>query len=200
MVKSPELTATQITDVTAKVIKLLGPLSSGERQKVIQASLTLLGEQGDASSSSNRGLGFGNGIEMGATKAGHITPGISPRAATWLRQNGITTDQLETVFDIADGGAGLIAELQGKSSKENTLNAYVLYGIAKFLPSGDVSFDDKAARALCVSLGCYNSANHAVYMNAKGNLFTGSKDKGWKLTAPGLKRGAELIKTLSQGK
>jgi hypothetical protein len=36
-------------------------------------------------------------------------------------------------------------------------------------------------------------------MSAKGNLFTGSKDKGWKLTAPGLKRGAELVKVIAQG-
>jgi hypothetical protein len=62
------------------------------------------------------------------------------------------------------------------------------------LTTGDATFDDKAARQLCDDLGCYDSANHSVFMGDKGNLLTGSKKLGWKLTAPGLKHGANLIK------
>lgn len=74
----------------------------------------------------------------------------------------------------------------------------MLVGIAKLLSSGDPSFDDKSARALCETSGCYDSANHAASLRDKGNEFTGTKDKGWTLTTPGLKRGAILIKELNK--
>ena len=65
--------------------------------------------------------------------------------------------------------------------------------------TGDSAFDDKSARALCKGSGCYSDANHSVYIKAKGNKLTGSKDSGWKLTAPGLKFGAELVKQIIGG-
>jgi hypothetical protein len=36
-------------------------------------------------------------------------------------------------------------------------------------------------------------------MRAIGNNLAGSKDKGWKLTAPGMKKGADLIKEMTKG-
>jgi hypothetical protein len=72
-------------------------------------------------------------------------------------------------------------------------------GIAKLLEAGDSSFDDKAARELCKSAGCFDNTNHSKYLGDKGNEFAGSKDKGWVLTAPGLKRGAALVKKISKG-
>jgi hypothetical protein len=89
--------------------------------------------------------------------------------------------------------------IPGKSSKEQTISAYILKGVAQLLATGEPTFDDKSARKLCEDLGCYNGPNHAVYMNKMGNSITGSKDKGWKLTAPGLKKGADLIKEMTKG-
>lgn len=65
------------------------------------------------------------------------------------------------------------------------------------LASGEAKFTDKEARALCTSAGCYDGPNHASTLKARGNWFTGSKEKGWVLTAPGLKHGAALIKGLT---
>jgi len=199
MAKSAGATPAQITGIAAKIVKMLSPLGSEDRQKVIQGSLALLGE-GSAAVGSTRGSNEAQGNGMGRTKDGHIQAGVSPKASAWLKQNSVSASEIENVFDISDGEVTVIAgRIEGKNYKERTLNAYVIQGIAKLLVTGDSSFDDKSARALCESHGCYNSANHAVYMGAKGNLFTGSKDKGWKLTAPGLKRGAELVKAIAQG-
>jgi hypothetical protein len=87
-------------------------------------------------------------------------------------------------------------QLLGRNKKEQTYNAYVLVGIGQLLLTGDASFDDRAARSLCEKFGCYNSANHSTHLREKGNEFTGTKERGWTLTAPGLKRGADLIKDM----
>ena len=65
------------------------------------------------------------------------------------------------------------------------------------LISGEAKFTDKDARDVCSSAGCYDATNHATTLKAKGNWFTGTKDKGWALTAPGLKHAATLVKSLA---
>jgi hypothetical protein len=37
-----------------------------------------------------------------------------------------------------------------------------------------------------------------VHIKERGNEFTGTKEKGWSLTAPGLKRGAALVKEMTK--
>jgi hypothetical protein len=184
----------KITDITTKVVKLLSGLDSEGRQKVIQASMTLLGE---TTADFSTGVAkVGNGV----LKSTAALPGLSPKANAWIKQNGLTPAQLEQVFDLDSGSGTVIAgSVPGKSPKHQTIAVYVLRGVAQLLATGDPTFDDKSARKLCEDLGCYNSANHAVYMNALGNNITGSKDRGWKLTAPGMKRGAELIKEMTKG-
>lgn len=116
-----------------------------------------------------------------------------------MKQNGLSTAQIERVFDVnAQGVTVIAAKVPGSSAKEQTHNAYVLQGISRLLASGDSNFDDASARKLCEDLGCYNKANHASYMSDKGNVLTGSKSTGWKLTAPGLTQGAALVKELSK--
>ncbi len=196
MSKGTDNTA-KITDTTMKVVKLLTPLDSDGRQKAIKASLTLLGETGvdiDTGGSGSAG-GSGDGARGSAT-----LPGLSTRATAWIKQNALTKSQLEHVFDIDGTSVNVLGgSIPGKSSKEQTISAYILKGVAQLLATGEPTFDDKSARKLCVDLGCYNSANHAVYMNSMGNSISGSKDKGWKLTVPGLKKGADLIKEMTKG-
>ena len=186
----------KITDITMKVVKLLTPLDSEGRQKVIKASLTLLGE-----GAVDLGTGgAGNSENGGDGKGSAMLPGLSAKATAWVKQNSLSVGQLEQVFDIEAGDVSVIAgSVPGKSSKDQTIAVYVLRGVAQLLATGDPTFDDKSARKLCEDLGCYNSANHAVYMGAIGNSVTGSKDKGWKLTAPGLRKGADLIKEMTKG-
>jgi hypothetical protein len=183
----------KITQITSKVVSLLTPLNSEERQKVITASLTLLGE-----ATTSEALSSSKAPDLTA-KPTQSAGGFSPKAGPWMRQNGITVEQLEQVFHISDGVVEVIApHLPGKNKKEKTLEAYVIQGISGLLASGEPNFDDKSARKACEDLGCYDKGNHAYYMAGRGNLFAGSKDKGWKLTAPGLRRGAEVIKGVTK--
>jgi hypothetical protein len=198
MTRTSGATPSKITEITTKVVKMLAPLVSDERQKVIQASLMLLGEAGVGFGGSNTAALSAGSEDSGKTAPG--VPGLSAKANAWVRQNGITSAQLEEVFDITAEGAAVIASaIPGKNGKEKTINAYVIQGVARLLVSGEGSFDDKSARELCETLGCYNSPNHALYLSAVGNALTGSKDKGWRLTAPGLKKGAELVKEITKG-
>ena len=189
----------RIAEIAGEIFALLEPLTSEDRHKVINGSLVLLGE---ASQGGTRGLGGSGPARQPADEGGKHDPdlgGLPPRVANWMSQNGLTTAQIERVFDIAADGVTVIAsEAPGTDAKNKTRNAYVLQGVSHFLASGDSTFDDKSARKVCEDLGCYNKTNHATYMKDKGNVLTGSKAGGWKLTAPGLKHGADLVKELTK--
>jgi hypothetical protein len=168
------------------VVRTLGPLASEERRRVIQAALVILGEEATHARA-------GNGAS-GAEVAASSNNQLSSRVQVWIKQNGVSFDQLISVFDIVDGVASVIAAgVPGKNNAEKTKNAYLLAGIANFLTSGEPVFDDKNARQLCEMLGCYDGTNHSKYIREFGNNLTGSKDKGWRITAPGLKSAAALI-------
>jgi hypothetical protein len=178
-------------DAMMKIVEILEPLPSEERVRVTHAAMVLLGE-----AQSSKPLSGGVGAETTTTENLET---LSPRARVWMKQNNVTSEELEQVFHMKDGAAEVIAaHIPGKNKKEQTYNAYVLTGIAQLLATGDPSFQDKSARGLCERSGCYDSANHSAHIRDKGNEFTGTKDKGWTLTAPGLKRGAEIIKELNK--
>jgi hypothetical protein len=177
-------------DAVSQMVTLLTPLSPEDRRRAIRAALALLGDE--ATDFSTAGEIHGD--------QGQADNNFPPRARVWMKQNGISTDEIQQVFHIADGTVEVIAsEIPGKNDKERTYAAYVLTGVAKLLGTGNPFFDDKSARALCKSSGCFNVANHSAYLNDKGSEFAGSKEKGWTLTAPGLKLGAALVKELNKG-
>jgi len=191
--------AIKVAEITSKIVHLLNPLGSEDRQKIISAVLTVLGESSTAGANLAGGAGSAGGANPPGGPGQHLD-GLSARGATWMRQNQITADQIQEVFEVGSSGVTVITgNIPGNGKKTKTLNAYVLQGVCRYLASGDPSFDDKAARGLCETLGCFDGANHAATMNAKGSLFTGSKKTGWKLTAPGLKQGAALVKQLVAG-
>ena len=176
-------------DAMTKVVEVLLPLSSEDRARVISAALALLGDVKSKAVAQES-------VEPTAGNAEVET--VPPRAKSWMSQNGVSAGQLQQVFHLVDGEAEVIAMVPGRNKKEQTYNAYVLTGLGQLLLSGSAAFTDKAARLLCETSGCYDSANHAAHLKDKGNEFTGSKDKGWTLTAPGLKRAAELVKGLNE--
>jgi hypothetical protein len=177
-------------DAMTKVVEVLSPLSSEDRARVIRAALELLGDpQARTPPPLVSNEQISDGTELGA---------LPPRAKSWMNQNGISAAELQQFFHVTDGQVEVIAAVPGRNKKEQTYNAYVLAGLGQLLATGTAAFTDKAARTLCEVSGCYDSANHAAHIKDKGTEFTGSKDKGWTLTAPGLKRAAELVKGLQK--
>jgi hypothetical protein len=179
--------------ITSSLYELLQPLEAADRQRAINAALTLLGDSKipvDAGRQDNEGGDDASG------RSGHV----HVKARSWLRKYGVTEDQIEQVFQLDGETAEVIADdVPAKTFKEKTIQAYLLTGIGNFLKTGEVTFDDGAARAVCKHIGCLNEANHARYLDAKGNLFAGTKKSGWKLTAPGLRKGAELVQAIANG-
>jgi len=119
---------------------------------------------------------------------------------SWINRHELTRDQIDQYFDVADGKVALIGEAIGKGKRVQTINTYLLTGIAALLENGKAEFTDKTARDYCTNLGCYDSPNHAVTTTQFGNQITGSKNAGWKLTAPGLSAAAALLKPPQQDK
>jgi hypothetical protein len=174
------------TEIVGEIVELLKPLDPAERNRVIQASLMLLGDP----------ISVGQHLAVGE---GGSAPALPPRARSWMKQSAVSREDLQQVFHLEDGSAEVIAgEIPGKNKKEKTYAAYVLTGLSKLLSTGSPAFDDKAARALCESSGCYDAANHSVHIKQRGNEFTGTKEKGWTLTAPGLQRAAALVKEIAK--
>jgi hypothetical protein len=171
------------------IVRILSSLNSDERRRVIDGALVILRESsGDV-----------RGIPRESDEPTAI-PGISPRAQIWVRQNGLTSEQIGEIFEVSAGATAIIAsDIMGRNNADKTIKAYVLAGVAEFLTSGEPSFHDKQARQLCEELGFYDSTNHSKYMKEKGNYLVGDKDKGWKLTAPGLKYAAAIIKEIAGG-
>ena len=176
---------------TMKVVEILKPLSSEDRARVMRAAMVLLGDDGDKTVPS---LGVGEQRSGTNEEIGNLPP----RARVWMKQNNISEIQLQQVFHITEGAVEVIAaHVPGKNKKEQTYNAYILTGLGQLLLTGNPTFEDKVARALCESSGCYDSANHSAHVKNRGNEFTGNKDKGWVLTAPGLARAAEIVRELA---
>jgi hypothetical protein len=171
-----------ITQAVADVVDALTEFPPEERRRIVQASLTLLGDASVALDDKVDGR--------------NADDGLPAKARVWMKQYGVTAEQTSEVFHPGENGMEIIASIPGASRREQVRNAYILCGIARLLTNGETKFDDKAARQLCERGGFFDHTNHTKYM--KGSEFTGSKDKGWVLTTPGLKHGATLVIELAK--
>jgi hypothetical protein len=168
-----------------KLVEVLTPLSAEDRQRAISATMILFGHPATATTASS--------------KSEHLEPsgGISGKAIGWMKKNSITQEQLEHSFCIEDGSVDVIAaRMPAKGKRQQTVQAYIICGLKSFLKTGEPAFMDAEARELCDKVGCYDVANHSNYRKAFGNLLSGSKESGWKLTNPGLGEAAKIVKLL----
>jgi hypothetical protein len=175
-----------LTEAVANVVNELTSFSSEERQRIVAASMMLLGESAVQS--------LPQGVIDESDQGQDVR--LPVKARTWVQQHGLTLEQINQVFHFGDDGVQIIAQIPGASRRDQVRNAYVLCGIGRLLASGETRFEDKSARDICDSGGFFDSTNHMKYM--KGSEFTGSREKGWVLTAPGMNLGASLINQLSK--
>jgi hypothetical protein len=180
-------------EVAGEIVELLTPLESAERLRVVRASLVLLGEEQSSVLAAKANKPSGEAFDASTDS------NLPARARTWLKHHQISTEELEQVFHMSGADIAIIAaDIPGKSVGEKAANAYLLTGLQKLLLSGGADFDDKSARALCETAGCYDSTNHTKYIaKNKDNYLSGNKDKGWELTSPGLKRVANLVREIA---
>ena len=115
-------------DITGKIVDLLTPLESADRHRVVQAAFTLLGETDLNLSQQDR-----DG-KKGKNEGESDRP---PKVRLWIRQNDLTSDQLDQIFPTTPDGTEVICNVPGKNKKEKTINAYVLTGAASLLSSGE---------------------------------------------------------------
>jgi hypothetical protein len=179
------MTKKTTTQAVTSIVKELSEFTSDERHRIVQASLMLLGEASVPQRTST-----------GADGEEAEDNGLPAKARSWMKQHNLTLEQLNQVFHFGDNGIDIIASIPGATKKQQVQNAYVLLGVARLLASGETKFDDMSARELCESGGFFDHTNHMKAM--KGSEFTGSREKGWVLTAPGLKHGASLVVELSK--
>jgi len=178
----------KIAGVVTKLVGALDELkTSDERQRAIQAALTVFGDtpqvMGKQPPASQENSGGGDDIPKE----------FSPAGSAWIRRSKLTVPSIEQIFHIDDAGANLIST-RGKGKREQTINTYLLTGVCSLLHSGKSDFSDETARQNCVSLGCYDMKNHSKTLGEFENKITGSKKAGWKLTAPGLIAAAALLR------
>src|SRR5258706_16320952 len=109
--------ATDIASATTDLFKLLEPLEPDIRKRAIKAALTMLGDETAVAEAKAKG---------GA--AGEDVSDFNAKTRTWIRQNNVTAEQLSHSFQ----GTEIIAhQIPGANKREQTLNTYILTGIAQ---------------------------------------------------------------------
>src|SRR2546429_2972107 len=103
-----------IAETMTKMVALLEPLERDVRRRVIQATLTLLGDEGSSIS--------------GGTRAGvreDQPEGKFPRRAeSWIRQHDLSEDELNHVFHVDGDHVGIVASrVAGATNKRRELIA-----------------------------------------------------------------------------
>jgi len=164
------------------IINALKDLKPEERRRILRAAMVFYGESAKPSPEH----------EMEADDDGTYPTGV----AKWMKQYGVSANELDQALHFNNGSYEVL-QVPGASKKDRTLNAYILTGLGKFLTTGERGIDDATARALCETVACYDQANHSVTLKSTHPEFSGDKKKGYLLTNPGVKRGAELVKQIA---
>ena len=177
-------------DIATKALevhRIVRDLSVEERRRVFVAVGALCGD-----------------AETPQSEAAHaVTPPpgelgtLPPKAARWMMQNKISVERIEDFFHIdARDAEVILVDLPGRSRREQTGNCYLLAGVRSLLASGEPNISEAEVIALCKRYKCHDSTNHATYRRQSSNYLAGDKDRGFVLSAPGLRAAAELIRSI----
>lgn len=180
--KTIEVIATK----TIEVYKSVADISAEERRRIFVAVATLCG---DVQSQ------YELGAPPSAPPAAEELAGFPVKAARWLSQNRIPPERMEEIFHIDGSNVELIlVEMIGKSRREQTINCYLLEGLRSLIATGEPTLADSEVVALCKKYKCHDVANHAAYRRQSANYLAGDKDRGFVLSAPGLRAAAEIVR------
>lgn len=178
-----------LPDIVGEIYKLLDPLDSSDRLKVVKSAMTLLGEGAASIDNSPEDSGFEGGGGGGA---------YGKKAARWMKQHEISDSTIDEIFhkdgDIVEV---IVGEITGDGKKGKSLNCYLLSGVGALLESDVPKFTEANAVSLCKEMGCHDQTNHAKIRGSFGNVVAGTKASGFTLPGPGLRAAAELVKDMA---
>jgi hypothetical protein len=180
-----------LPQIVTALFEILEPLSVPIRAKALRSVLAMLDDEGiDISQSLSPLMELSNPKGPNDGSSGFAA---GKRVSAWLRKHKISDEELEQMFS-NDSGKIAVFAVPGTKKREQTINAYVLTAVQAFLSTDEPKFKDSDAVTLCKRMGCFDQANHAQTRTTFGNRFSGDKDAGYILTAPGLEQAAALIK------
>ena len=189
---SMEIAMSNEEDALLGLVRVLKPLPSEERVRAVRAAMMYLGEsidfqpeRRDAATPPRTG---------DRVVSSEINADYPKGVASWMKQNDLSPDEVDQMLQFKDDGSFDIHGVPGKTKKDQTLNTYIMTGVATFLVSGSREFDDDTARKFCQDIGCLDKPNHASILKDAGPEFSGDKSKGYTLSNVGVKKGAALVK------
>jgi hypothetical protein len=182
-----------IPSIAIQLYELLAPLSSDERINATRAALAMHGDDFPSIAPSYSSVSGPASDERGF-------PGgktFGPNAERWVRQNDLRYEDFDEIFDLTGSDVALLAaDVPGNTKKDKTGGCYLLVGVANLLRSDEPLFYDEEAVEFCKYVGAYDANNHTANRKAIGNRIIGDRKRGFKLTSPGLREAASIIKSL----
>lgn len=177
-----------ISEETMQAYKLLFKLTAEDRQRIFNAVAAMCGD-------ANVSMLPGAPARIAQHVPDLAQADLPMKAARWLSSQNLSREALDAFIHIDGANSELIAvTIPGGSKREQMINCYLLCGITQLMKTGEASFQDEDALALCKKYKCHDVANHATYRKQIGNYLAGDKQRGFTLSAPGLKAAADLIR------
>jgi hypothetical protein len=185
--------AKSLTDTVASLYGILEPMAPEDRDRALRAALVLVGDPMPSAAVTGPTV---DGPKEPSTLAS-VSPMFGPTAQRWLTQNQIQVENIENLFHVSgDDAIPIFSSVPGASRREQTVNCYLLAGVRRLLATDEAIADDKEAVELCQQVRAYDKNNHTSNRKSLGAKVTGSRENGFKLTVPGLREAARLIKTM----
>lgn len=144
-------------------------------------------------STSDDSTGTGGGSPSGSGAPDAVKP--------FLTANAITTELLGKVFHPTGPGAQiLVSDMPGTGKAGKMISLSILLCVRHALDSGSFTCTLKELRELSVHYDCYDSTNFATYLKTNKNYYK-PREKGadLELSGPGLKKAADVIKSIATG-
>ncbi len=117
----------------------------------------------------------------------------------FMMANSLTEAHLQRVYHPLGAGAQLIvSSIPGTGKSGQQVSLALLIAVRQAMATGTFICALEDLRQMCLHYNCYDSANFAATLKNNSTLFKGrKKGEDLELSAPGMKRAAEIIKKIS---
>lgn len=124
--------------------------------------------------------------------------GVSPIARKWMVRNGLTSEQVSSLFSLGVDEIDLVApNVPGKSTRDRLHNVILLQGVAAYLNGGAPRVENDKLKEAMHHYDADVGRNFAAYMKDWASEFSGSRTAGITLTTRGLNSAKELVKQMT---